>query len=311
MINYWEWNIYQRIFFVSQNVQVFIGSLGIISNVFTICVFLRPTFKKHAYSFYSIFMCFSNICMLTHTFRHWSRLVLDFNIDLSSAFFCKFNEYLVNISICSSLWLLGLISIDRLLTIVYPGQFQIMKKRCFQLILVFVIFTLSSLAYIKMPFEYTIRSVESTSSTKNITVCFLPLFVVKEIGLINTFNTFSINIVINFTVHFKVIHYIYSSRKKTFRSTYRRRILLMKDRQFAFSSIGLNMTAFLCNIPLQILHILMEHLTLNKHQLDMISAVAITIAIVDNSFVFLVNMLFNSIFYRELLVMLGLRKVNF
>ena len=125
-------NQYEKITFVLQNIQVIIGLIGILSNTISYVIFMRKPLKNHSYSFYFRVMSWTDSFILLHTFRHWLRIVLDFDIDLLGQFFCRFNEFQPFLGAATTVWLRNLILFDRIIRVVYPEHFSIIRRKWFQ-----------------------------------------------------------------------------------------------------------------------------------------------------------------------------------
>ena len=166
MINYYSLNSYQKINYIVQNVQTFTAILGIIGSILNICVFRRARFRHVSYSIYFIVMSCSDIIMMAHSFRHWSRFVLGYNLDLVHQFFCSFNDYQPIVAACTSFFLLTVIAFDRMVTIVYHNRLSLVKKRWFQFTLIVAVVIYALLVHLKMPLNYRLIQINQTYSVK-------------------------------------------------------------------------------------------------------------------------------------------------
>lgn len=163
MIDYYSLNFYQKVNFIVQNIQTFSAILGIIGSILNICVFLRPRLRRASYSIYFIAMSCADIVMMAHTFRHWSRFILGFDMDAINQFFCSFNEYQPFVAGYTSLWLLTVIAFDRMINIVYHNRLIIFKKRWFQLALTATVLIYCLLVHIKLPLNFRLILVNQTN----------------------------------------------------------------------------------------------------------------------------------------------------
>ena len=293
------------------NTQAILGLLGIISNLLTICVFSRKNLRFHSYSFYWRIMAFFDILIEIETFKNWSNFVFDttyvypiFILNVS----CKLGDFLAHVSGYVSLWLLTIISIDRLLVIGYPNRFRTFQKRWFQLVLVSILVVYSVILHIRMPLNYRFETVYQTS---NITVyqttyCYKPQYIQVESALSIMINLFLAHLVINSILDYKLIKAIRSSKRKLYRYVYNMR-WAMRDRKFAISSIVMNIASFLLIMPFAIGTFVSSHLDLNQDQRQAVYFFTGLIALVDKTDLFLINMLVNSIFYNEFLRMIKLK----
>ena len=282
-------NYYQQLNYIFQNVQILFGFLGIVNQLLIICVFHRKRLRNHSYAFYSITMaCFDLIACL-HTFRHWAAFMFDANLDLVAQFFCAIGEYQPYAAGTSSLWILVLVSLDRLVTIVYPNRLQLIKKRWFQAVLVMIVIVCNLLIHIQLPLYYTLQ----TLNDSNRTVCSIP------------YNVFNIHNYI-YLFNFKMIHFLIKTRNALNLNNSNRRSAI-RDRKFAISAIGVNVANFVSKMPLGIAVLVTNYLNLNYDQFTLLFTICVTIATLYDALSFGIYLLVNSIFYDEFCLMIGLR----
>lgn len=300
MTNYYHSNFNKTIIFLFMNLQVFISTLGFVGNILAFFVFSRKPLRKQSYSFYWKIMIISDCIVLLHSFRHWANFVLNINIDLFSNILCKINEYQPYVAASISQWLLVLISIDRLVIILYPNRSRLMKKRYFQVILVAFIVAFSMLINIQLPFKYQLQSIGHGKNSSRIQlVCYLPDNFEINSNYLVILNFILPNIVINNILDIILICFITSSRR-----TVRKRVQINiasvnRDIKFAISSIALNVASSLLKIPFAIGLYASNYFNMTQDQNKMLFIINVTILIIDNSDLFYINMVFNSIFYKE------------
>lgn len=300
MTNYYHSNFNKTIIFLFMNVQVFISTIGFVGNILAFFVFSRKPLRKQSYSFYWKIMIISDCIVLLHSFRHWANFVLNINIDLFSNILCKINEYQPYVASSVSQWLLVLISIDRLVIILYPNRSRLMKKRYFQAILVAFIIAFSMLINIQLPFNYQLQSIGNGKNSSRIQlVCYLPDNFEVNSNYLVMINFILPNIVINNILDVVLICFITSSRR-----TVRKRVQINfasvnRDIKFAISSIALNVASSLLKIPFAIGLYASNYFNMSQDQNKMLFIINVTILIIDNSDLFYINMIFNSIFYKE------------
>lgn len=242
-------------------------------------------------------MAISDTISLMHTFRHWSRTVLGFNIDLISVGLCTLNCYQRYIADHTSIWLLTLICADRFFSIVYQNRFNLFKKRSFQITMVIAVVIFSALININMPLNYQLKEIEPNgNSSQKACACLLPSEVHTHISLLNI-ASLSTSATINFALSLKTILYIHSSRRRNRRANVNRSDL--KDQMFVVSSIWLNLMGFLLKIPALLTILIANHFKLDTDLSQLLFTATMTIAKLDNLDLFLINMLVNSFFKRE------------
>ena len=287
---------------VSINVQVLISLIGIVSNTLSVFVFERKKLKKHSYSIYWKIKACSDIIVLIHSFRHWSRHFLNADIDLISEFFCRFNEYQPFVASSISSCLETLITLDRLFTVVFANRFKIIKKRPFQITIISLAVAFSLLTYISLPLRNHLVEVSGTL------MCEIPRETKTFIWVYSLANVIIINVMIIPILDLTIISHIISSR----RTVRRLKRTAKTDRKFAINAISLNLTGLLLKLPLLIGSLLSIYFNLGHKQTEMVFSICLSVILLEKIDMFFVNVIVNSIFRREFLSMIGIRrsKVN-
>ena len=309
MLNYYTLNNFQQVTYIFQCIQLIVGVLGIIGNILAFIVFSRPNLKRHSYSFYCRVMAIFDMGILVYTFRNWAAYVLEANLDIVSLFFCTITLFVVYILGDQSILMLTFITADRMLTIVYMNRFSFLKKRWFQWFIIFLGVVYNVLINLMLPINYRLVEIDlGTNSSESFKLCFLHTQIIVNQTWIHLANFFFLNILVNNILNIKIIWFIVSSRRNVARisnhSTYR-------DRKFAITSIGLNLTSLILKLPLCIAFLIINSIVINFDQLIAIQTIVITIGIIDNGFSFIINFFVNSIFHDEFLALIGIRKQNF
>lgn len=319
MLDYKQLNTYGKVTYIFQHLQAFVSLVGIVGNILIISVFCRRGLRKYSYSFYSKAMAVSDMVVLSHSFRHWARFMFNADIDLVAPFFCTIDEYQPYVTVTLSLWILMLISIDRLVTIVYPNRFKLLKQRSCQAVLVVLVTLINLLIFIEMPLNYSIVSVPQPDN-QTVQMCVLP----AEIGRISSWlllsNLFLTAIVINNILNLKILVYIVRSRRKvsfkmssmqTTARGNRHSVTSSRDRKFATSTIGLNVCSFILKLPICVGLLAANYLdSVDPEIIGMVFTVNVMLATTDNAVSFGVNMTLNSVFYDEFCAMMGVRKLR-
>lgn len=297
-------NIYQKLNFIFLSIQAFLGLFGITSNILAILVLKRKTINKYPYALYWRIMACSDILILLHTFRHWASFVLDFDLSRLSIFFCKINDYQPFFASCFSTWLLALISFDRLAVVVYPNRFKIFKKRWFQITLVLILMTYSLLINIQLPLFYRLEVRNDTINSSIPTyICHLPIDVLNISSFIALFQIILVNVLINNALLLKIAHFIYFSRGSNNSFVIPMRSFI-RNRKVVFSAIWLNISSCLYKMGAVFGMFIATTYAIDSDQFQLIHTISVTISIIDNCDLFLINMFFNSMFYEEFLKMI-------
>ena len=304
MLVYEKLNKYQKISFITVNIQVVWGILGILANILTILVFSRKSLRHHSYSFYWRVMSVADMIVLLETFDNWSSYILNIDIQLISPFFCTFNQYQPHVAGFISHWMLALVSIDRFFAIAYPKRFGLFRKRWFQIALVFIVVIYCFLSHIELPLNYTLKRVNGSS---NSLVCYLPDKVQFRSSYMIMINIILVNIVINNILHVKLVFSIRASKRKTRRNRTRSTI---RDRKFAMSSIVMNIASFVSKMPFAVGMYFSSYFALGLDQHQNVFYITGLIALIDHGDSLLINLCVNSIFYNEFRRMLKFKSGN-
>lgn len=299
-------NVYERINYIWVNIQACLGILGITINMFAIFVFSRKKLKTYSYSVYWRVMAISDSIILLHTVRNWANFVFDFNLETQSPLMCKLSEYQPITAGIISTWLHFLISLDRLVIVVYPHRSNLFKKRSFQIVLILVVVVYSLLVNIELPLNYRLEMVNDSL------VCYLPI----EVKTRNDFSimiNFLSNVIFTNVMLVKLICFIRRSRKKARKGRFDTRRysssrLMSRDRTFAKRAIMFNLLSYLFKMPYIIGLSLIKGLDLNREQSQMVITITIAVGIIDCCDLFMFNMVVNSTFYKEFFRMMRFRK---
>ena len=299
-------NIYQKMNFIVLNIQAIIGVLGIIGNLLVIIVFMRQSLRKYSYSFYCQMKAFADIVVLLFGLRNWANFFFDANLELVSEFLCVIGQFMPFMAGAFALGILVLISLDRVLTVIYPNRFKWLKKRWFQVMIVFVIaiYTIGLNLVLPLNTRYAVFQVRN----RTVIFCMVPQAISNLQSWLRNGNILLIILGINNFLNIKLVKYIVSSRKRVANNSQASRIS-GKDRKMAVSAIGLGLTALFCKLPLGIINILTTYLSMPFDQTIMIIYIAVTVLVLENAASFFINMFFNTMFYSEFMRMLGVKTV--
>ena len=299
-------SIYETISKILGYFQLVIGITGVIGNILVIVVFSRKSLRKYPYSFFCLVMAISDIGYMIHCFTDWYSYSLNVNLGTVGSALCPLTAFIPYYFGSLSMFLLTTIAIDRTLTIVYPRKLLIFKKRWFQIIIVVILASIVMLMNILVPLNY--RLTEFTFGQMSIRICQMP----SNLLAIQIWITLSIflffNVVINNFLNIKTILFIRSSRKRVAAND-RNSSLSTKDRKFAVCSICLNLAAMLFKLPFFICLIIISYSSyFSIGQINMMLQITNTLTYIDNGFSFCINMLVNSMFFNEFLILFRLRK---
>jgi hypothetical protein len=152
-------------------------TLGIIGNILSILIFLSPRYRRQSSHFYLLSLALSDLCFLIinlfeDTFRNHNELYQSrINIlDHSSSIICIFVQYARNITRLLSSWIIVSFTIERLLVVFYPLKRAIICRRKIARFVVFILFSMSLLININVPFHYGIIKVLNNFEIED-TIC--------------------------------------------------------------------------------------------------------------------------------------------
>ena len=290
--------------------QLTIGIIGVVGNVLAIIILSRPSLRRFSYSFYCLVMAISDIGFLSHTFIDWSASYLKADLATVGQLFCSLSTFLPYYFGGVSTFLLTIISIDRMLTIVYPNRFTVLKKRWVQALIVIIVALISLLVGILTPFSFQLKVFNQTNSSIQIRICKAS----SNIIMIETFIILAmfvfLNIITNNVVSFKTIRFIMASRQRVgFIGTRNRSSSLSKrDQKFSICSVCLDIVSIISKLPFVITILTFCFLKINSDEMNSIYKITNALAYVENGFSFFINIYVNPLFYEEFLILFGLKK---
>jgi hypothetical protein len=310
MLDFNSLNYYQRVTYIFKWLIGILGFIGVISNLLAICVFSRKSLRKYSYSFFCVIMAISDVFLLLHLFRHWASYLLQADLSSTSQFFCTMDTFTENISATFSLWMLTVISFDRLFTVVYPNRFQIFKKRWFQVLIVVVLLVYNIAINLPLAIGYQIVNYYIRPYL-SIQKCFISLSLNISQSVILAVNFIFTIILVNNVVNVKIVWFLVSSRQKISESLGMAKVrkISSRDRQFAIFSIGLNLNCMFFKLPLILSLLIGGTLKMDLYQTQLFYTAVGFFYSLDNAASLFINLFVNSVFYEEMLIMLRIKKV--
>ena len=300
---------YLKIRFIFEYILFTVGIIGVIGNVFVIIIFSRQSLRKYSYSFYCVIMAISDIFFLANIFIDWTSY--NFGADLLTVgpVFCKLVSIIPYYFADFSIHLLTIIAIDRMISIVYPKLFLVIKKRWFQSLIVAIMALIVLSTNIIVPIYSNIIEIPLKNSSQTIQACSITAESLIIEMWITIPNFVLVNIIINNWINIKTIRFIMASRRRVnVNAKNRNSSLSSRDRKFAICSICLNLVSMVCKLPFFICLLVVTYANLSFEEIVSIIKITSTITYIENGFSFFVNMLVNSLFYDEFMILFGLRK---
>ena len=298
-----DYDNYQQLMFIFQNIQLVIAIIGIIGGILNICVFSRNAVKSFSFSFYMKAMSCCDIIILIHYIRFWIAFKFDVDLDTVSIFFCKFDMYQVYVASCMVFWLINVISLDRLAVVVYSNnqKFQVFKKKWFKVTILLIILVGSLSLCILQPLKNKLVLLPDST----IQLCFMPADSGVILSYISLGNTI-FSIIVNFVLNTKIIIYAMQTRKKI-SANMRSSSTAVKDRRFVINVVVLNSSCLICKTMFMICMVVNNYVSMSVDLDQLIVTISFTIAAIDNANTFFINLIVNPTFYAEFLCMIRLR----
>ena len=317
MLNFYSLNYYQQITYIFLNIQLATAIIAVAGNILVFIIFSRSAFKKYAYSFYFRIMAVSDTLVFYRTTKNWVAFFLGTNLDVLSQWTCTFDNFISLSSISLSINLLFLIALDRMLTIVYPNRFQVIKKRWFQVILVTIAFLIALGENITAPINVSIitlvKATNSTNSTNPpIQICTMANSLISVLNIIFTIKFIIVNLIVINIINIKMVRFIMKSRVKVSQITTHSRNTSYRDRKFAIAAIGLNVFCTILKLPSTILIAVLFFIAsgLSQELITAIGNIMSAVSHLHHGFSFFMNLALNPIFYEEFLSFIRIKKAN-
>lgn len=135
MNEFWRRNLKDLLHFLMINTLM----LGFVGNAINIKVFSTKTIKRHPIStYFKVISVFDTVMLILGLF-YFIKMKYDYDLTLSSDFFCKFQLYLVYTNGAVSSWLMVVVSLDRFICIRFPRKFSFFYKFKFQIAVTLII----------------------------------------------------------------------------------------------------------------------------------------------------------------------------
>ena len=274
-------------------------TFGLVGNITSFIIYSREKFRNTGTSTYFAVLVFSHsIALLFGCLPMF--LVRMYSIDLKNfnPIFCVLFNQAYYVPGAVSGWILVLITLDRFASIFLLGKFIFKKKLSFQISALLGIVTYNFIYYGQLFFSHldvidTYDNLTNTNYTSYL--CSIPeLYILGWIDLLNsTIAPFLLMLVLTSIM----IRKIFNSRKRV---SSRNNTHREKDITFAVTSIFLNIFFFITIFPICLLILFQNYTTIDYLLSILLQDITNLIYYTNYSLMFIINVLTNSIFKKEL-----------
>ena len=286
--------------------------MGSIGNVFSFIIFSRDKFRKTSFSLYFRVLAFSDSFTLLYIINDIPNVLYGQDLQNRSHFWCKTFRYWLYAIAPVSGWLLVVISLDRMLSIIRPNKFLFLKKKQTQATICCLTLAYNLIFYIPLIVFKDYQAQENLNSS-NLTEIVYECVDLEEQNIVNwldLLNSTILPFLIMVLCTSVTVRRLFKSRSKTTAEAKPNTKLKQRDTKFAITSVGLNLFFFIFNLPVCVYMVLASFIFFDDVDSKLIFCAVLITYYLNFGVVFYVNILTNSIFRNELLVILGLRKAT-
>lgn len=287
---------------VSWGIRGTVILIGILGNILSYFVFSRTVFRKNSISVYcralAIFDCFTISQLATDIALVFYDI---YPADLSDTW-CKLSFYINTAGSSIPAWILVAFAVDKTMSMRKSQRFEFMKKRSFQYGAIAVIVLFNLILYIEIPI--LIHRIPSPDT--NALSCTTSSIAFENI--ISGIVLFQANLIpfgVMMASSILIIRVIGKSRRKSIVAKMAIQKRKSRDFKFAITSLTFNFVFITLRVPLVLYYIL------NSVGIDFgndFFQIATLLFFMNASISFLVYFVSNSLFRRELAIMLTLRR---
>ena len=285
--------------------QISIIILGLVGNILTFIIFSRPVFAKNSISTYcralALIDCFTVYVLVSDIGFVFFNIFFTEKFNLA----CKLTYYIPMSFSSMSSWILIAFSVDKVLSMKNKANF--IKKRPFQYAVISGIVLFDLLLYIEIPIFISIDTIFNITTVLNcdlakisfgdiITLVSLIEGSLLPFAIMIFSSIISIKMIRDST---KNIQFHFNESNILNRTT--------RDFKYAITSVSFNIMFVLLKSPIIIVYVLKSYIPSVSTNTIFVSLLFYFINYSSGIFVHLVS---NSIFRREILIFLGLRKSN-
>jgi hypothetical protein len=277
-------------------------STGLIGNIITVIVFSRKAFQKNSISTYSQALAISQCLTLIQLMTSINYLAYKTQLLNLSDSWCKAVMYITLENNSIPGWILVAFSVDKTISM-SRRQIQIIKKKWFQWSVVAAIVIFNVLLYLEILISLKLQ--QYSSYVKILYCDFTTLSFFTPFIIITLLESTMIPFVIMMVSSIITIRLLYRSRRSLERAGKISRERKSRDAKYAVTSIAFNLMHVVMKTPNFVWYILYANkISTSSYFLT----ISFFLFLVNCSFTFFVNFASNSIFRREFLILIRLRK---
>lgn len=277
-----------------------IAWIGMIGNIISFIVFSRKTFEKNAVSIYCRALAIFDMSIALSAVFDMFLIVYDYFIYNYSDGICAFYGYGYYAILSMSGWILVAFSVDRSLSLKKVSN--LMKRPIVHYMILLVIILFHLLLYIEVPIYLRLSPLQINGTTFH--VCDSnSLFFSDILNGVNSIESSVLPFIIMLISSFYTIKMIAKSRRnvEAIGSVTERR--KNRDRKFAITSITFNVLFIVLKMPLTVF-ITIGYTNVNYY----LYQIGFSLFFLNYSISFFVHFFTNSLFRRELFILLRFRK---
>ena len=285
--------------------SVLVHPIGFIFNTFSIIIFARKKFSDTTMGYYNIVMAFNNNIGILFNFLKSFTYGYGNDILMWSSFNCAFIYYVSRVSVSLSSWLNVMVTLDRMIFLVYSRNFLFLKNKKILSIIIFMLFLMLALINIPNLFLFVTTTVTYSNATNQYVIASQTCGPSKNLEVLVDIIRIFVRAVVPFVlVIFGDAFLIYKFIKTKVKL--KKGKISRKEITFAYSIGALSMLFIISLTPfvitLTIMNIMTQlNLMLTKAYLIvyLLYGFSLVITTYNYSFMFLVNLRYNKIFRKE------------
>lgn len=284
--------------------------VGIALNILSSIVFMRKKFSKITMGYYNIVISMVNILSSIFGTLNYIGQAIGKDLTLISDFSCIFLTFGMRIFAQMSSWMNVFVTVDRMVTITYPNKYPFLKnkkKLSFMILTQFLIICIINVTNLLLKVETIVTlnpATNKTITTKACTSTNEAIITIRDIIVLLFRAALPIILMISMNIYLMI---------KLVRERVKLKRLneLRKEYQFAISIFFMNALYTLFLLPGFVIIIYLnaiqsyKNLNIEVAVLQFAYVIALLIASCEFFFTFFVNILFNKIFKKELIVFLN------